>query len=399
MQKMKNLLMLALIGVSGMAAGAEMIAELVPGTNPAALGRPYGMQLIDVTDGAPFALYRLPFGVDPETLELQFEQNPAVVWAEENDDMEMPEHSGGGKATVIAAVGDPNAFYQLNSAFLAQVAWTPPASAAPIREVNVAVLDTGLSPNQPFLWKRVVAAGNFVESGQPPYDLPRGHYSNGNQFPDEAIGHGTMVTGVIAQMAPHAGIIPVRIADSDGTTTSWRLIEGLVFGTTSGAKIINVSLGSIDRITALSDMLDWVEARGVLVVAAAGNNGLETDFFPASYSEVISVVALDENDRKATFSNWEGSVDMCAPGTGIRSFFWDGNMAIWSGTSFSSPIVAAGAAIALEFAKRPYTVDELQDLLEATGTDVDLLNPQYEDLIGRKLHILRLVRAIRAGTS
>lgn len=396
---MKNLVILALIGANGLAVGAEMIAELVPGANAAALGRPYGMQLLDVTDGAPFALYRLPFGVDPETLELQFEQNPAVVWAEENDDMEMPEHSGGGKATVIGAVGDPGAFYQMNAGFLAQVAWIPPASAATIREVDVAVLDTGLSPNQVFLWKRVVASGNFVEVGHPAYDLPMGHNSNGNKFPDEAIGHGTMVAGVIAQMAPHAGLIPVRVADSDGTTTSWRLIEGLVFSVNAGAEIINVSLGSMDRITALSDMLDWVEVRNVLVVAAAGNNAQETDFFPASYSEVISVVALDANDRKAIFSNWEGSVDMCAPGTGIRSFFWDGTMAFWSGTSFSSPIVAAGAAIALEYAKRTYTVEELQNLIETTGTNVDPLNPQFADGIGRKLHILRLVQAIRAGTS
>jgi subtilisin family serine protease len=392
---MKQLLLVVCLGAGANAFSAEIIAELIPGADPSRVGRPYGLQLLDATDGGPFALYQVPPGVDPEQLEITFRKNPSVVWAEENDDMEMPEHSGGGKATVIGAVGDPNAFYQMNAGFLTQVSWLPPASASPIREVNVAVLDTGLSPQQPFLWKRVIDVANFVEVGQPPYDLPMNQNSNGNEFSDEAIGHGTMVTGVIAQMAPHAGLIPVRIADSDGTTTSWRMIKGLVFAVHAGADIINVSLGSMDRITALSDMLDWVELRNVLVVAAAGNNARETDFYPASYSEVISVVALDQHDRKAPFSNWEGSVDMCAPGTGIRSFFWDGTMAFWSGTSFSSPIVAAGVAIALEYAKRLYTVEELQDLIESTGTNIDHLNPQYADGIGMKLHILRLVQAIR----
>ena len=394
---MKKLLTAVLIGTCAFGTAAEMIAELLPGANASAVGRPYGLQLIDVTDNGPFALYAVPPGVDPEVLEQQFQLHPSVVWAEENDEMEMPEHSGGGKATVIGAVGDPGAFYTLNAGFLTQVSWIPPASARAIREVNVAILDTGLSPLQPFLWKRVTASANFVEVGAPAHDLPRNHNTNGNAFPDEAIGHGTMVLGVVAQMAPHAGLIPVRVADSDGVTSSWRLIEGFVFSVNAGADVINVSLGSMESITALSDMLDWVETRNVLIVAAAGNNALETDFYPASYSEVISVVALDEHDRKAVFSNWEGSVDMCAPGTGIKSFYWNGTMAVWSGTSFASPIVAAGAAIALEYVKNPYAVDVLRDLIASTGTNVDPLNPQFADGIGRKLHILRLVQAVRAG--
>jgi subtilisin family serine protease len=174
------------------------------------------------------------------------------------------------------------------------------------------------------------------------------------------------------------------------------MIEGLVFAVNSGAEIINISLGSLERITALSDMLDWVETHGALVVAAAGNNNVEEDFFPASYSECISVVALDPEDRKALFSNWEDSVDMCAPGTGIRSFFWDGRMAVWSGTSFASPIVAATLAIGLEYTDGPIPVEQLQDLIEDTGDNVDHLNlPQYEDKLGRKVNVRRFVQALR----
>jgi hypothetical protein len=379
-------------------SAAEIIAQLTPGASPSKVGAPYGLTLLDVTDNGPFALYLVPVGQDPETLEAIFEADPQVVWAEENDDMEMPEHSGAGKATVIGAVGSPYQFYTLNAGFFQQVNWIPTASAAPINVVNVAVLDTGLSPYQPFLWKHVVASANFVEIGQLPHDVPRRHNTSGNNIADEGAGHGTMVAGVIAQMAPHVGLVPVRVADSDGVTTSWRMIKGLVFAVNSNAKVINISMGSLDRITALSDMLDWVENAGSVVVAAAGNNGIEEDFFPASYSEVISVCAIDHLDRKAPFSNWEGHVDMSAPGTGIKSYYWDGSMAVWSGTSFSSPMVAAGIAIGLEYARRPYSTKELQVLIEDTGTDIDHLNPEYEGEIGVKLNIRDFVLAIRSGT-
>jgi len=398
MQKMKKLLLLFLVGAHGACVSAEIIAQLAPGASPSKVGAAYGLTLIDVTDGGPFALYLVPNGQDPEVVEAMFEADPQVVWAEENDDMEMPEHSGAGKATVIGAVGSPFSFYSLNAGFFQQVNWMPPASGAPIREVRVAILDTGLSPYQPYLWKHVVAAANFVEIGQSPYDIPRRHDTSGNNIADEGAGHGTMVAGVVAQMAPHAGLVPVRVADSDGVTTSWRIIEGLVFAVNSNAKVINVSLGAVDRITALSDMLDWVEAAGSIVVAAAGNNGTETDFFPASYSEAISVCAIDHLDRKASFSNWEGHVDMSAPGTGIKSYYWNGSMAVWSGTSFSSPMVAAGIAIGLEYATRPYSTQEIQSLLDASGTDIDPLNPQYEGRIGVKLNIRGFVLAIRSGT-
>lgn len=394
----KTLSILIALTLPLVCSAAEIIAQLTPGASPSKVGAPYGLRLLDITDGGPFALYLVPRGQDPEALEAIFEADPQVVWAEENDDLEMPEHSGAGKATVIGAVGNPFQFYQLNAGFFQQVGWMPPASAAPIREVNVAVLDTGLSPFQPYLWKKVVASANFVEIGQAAHDVPRGHNTSGNNIPDEGVGHGTMVAGVIAQMAPHAGLVPVRVADSDGVTTSWRIVEGLVFAVNSNAKIINISLGSMDRITALSDMLDWVEAADSVVVGAAGNNGRETDFFPASYSEAISVCAIDHLDRKAIFSNWEGHVDMSAPGTGIKSYYWDGSMAVWSGTSFSSPMVAAGIAIGLEFATRSYSSNEIQDLLDATGIDIDHLNPLYEGKMGVKLNIRGFVLAIRGGT-
>src|SRR5688572_22675379 len=100
----RSLIFSVLFALPFTVGAAEIIAELTPGANPTLVGIRNGLTLLDVTDGGPFAMYAVPKGQDPELVELAFEQDPEVIWAEENDDMEMPEHSGGGKATVIGAV-------------------------------------------------------------------------------------------------------------------------------------------------------------------------------------------------------------------------------------------------------------------------------------------------------
>ncbi|MGI8924495.1 MAG: S8 family peptidase [Fimbriimonadales bacterium] len=393
---MKKYLASVVVCLAASSWTAEIMAELAPGADPKEIAAAFDLTLIDVTPQAPFAYFGVPQGQDPEEVEAAMELHPSVVWAEEDEDLEMPEHSGAGKATTIGAVGDPNAFYELNAAFLAQINWIPNGSAFAMREVRVAVLDTGLSPRQPFLWESVVASANMVESNLHAFDLPRGVDTNGNGFFDEAAGHGTMVSGIIAQMAPHSKLIVVRVADSDGYTTAWRLIKGIAFAVTSGAEVANVSLGSLESINAMSDFLDWTETRGILIVGAAGNNGLPSAFFPASYSEMLSVSAIDPQNLKAPFSNWDSSVDMAAPGTGIKSFYWDGNMAIWSGTSFSSPMAAATLAIGLEYVRRGILPEILRDLLISTGDDIDPLNdPEYSGKIGQRINVRRFVIAMR----
>lgn len=389
-------ILLAIAVVTGSAASAaEIIARIAQGANPQTIGARYGITLADVTENAPFALYAVPQGVDPHAIEAQMRVDPEVVWAEDNQSAEMPEHSGAGKASTIGAVGDPNAFYSMNTGFLQQVNWIGPASAAPAQQIRVAILDTGISPNQPWLLTRVASSINFVEVGLPPHDIPRGTNTNGNQDPDEAAGHGTMVAGIVAQMAPHSRLVVARICDSDGYTTAWLLIKGLAFAVNSGARVANISLGSLQRITALSDTLDWTEERNLIVVAAAGNNGMRTQFHPATISKVVSVTGIDEANRKPAFANWDSSVDSAAPATGMRSFYWDGQMAVWSGTSFAAPIVSAGIAIALEYADPTITAEWVRDLVEDTGDDIDNLNPNYRGEIGRRINIRRLAIALR----
>ncbi len=369
-----------------------LICELQPGTDPQQIAKDFQITLRDNTEPAPFYLYEVPQGRDPHEVQLLMRQDPRVVWVEDDQSLEMPEHSGAGRGSTIGVIGDPRVFYEQNLFALKQIRWVPGFSFTSVRRLNVAVLDTGLSPLQPILWNHVLASLNVVEPGEPAYDSPRGTDSNLNGIPDEGLGHGTMVAGIIADTSPLCNLIIVRSADSDGLSTAWWIVKGIAFSVLNGAKIINISLGSLERVPALSEVIDWVEARHSIIVAAAGNNGQQTQFHPASLSKAVSVTGVDPLDRKASFANWDSSVDVCAPATGIKSYWWDGTMGIWSGTSFSAPFVSAAIANALLPVFRTVTAEEIREALALTGDNVDGRNPpEYRGKIGVRLNVQRLV--------
>lgn len=196
---------------------------------------------------------------------------------------------------------------------------------------------------------------------------------------------------MVAQLAPFSKFVVARVADSDGVGSAWSIVKGLAFAVQSRAHVVNISLGRIERIPALSEMSDYVVVENrITIVCAAGNNGLRTKFFPASISDCISVTGVDDRDIKAPFANWDSSVDHCAPATGIRSYYWDGNWAVWSGTSFAAPMCTAVVAAAFELAgpKLPLTIRVAFDLY---GDDIDDRNPQYDGEIGPRLNFAKFI--------
>lgn len=135
------------------------------------------------------------------------------------------------------------------------------------------------------------------------------------------------------------------------------LANGINWAVNSGAKVINMSLvvgASLTLGTAVNDA--W--SKGVVLVAAAGNGGIQTMMYPAAYPNVIAVGATDNNDAKASFSTYGASwVDIAAPGVNVYSTFPNHKTVIGrqygrslgydigSGTSMAAPIVAAVAAL------------------------------------------------------
>ncbi len=143
--------------------------------------------------------------------------------------------------------------------------------------------------------------------------------------------NGTGITGV----SPNVRIMPLRAGGVNGYFTTATLIQAIDYAVKMNARIINASWGGTSYDQALRDAINRAGENGVLVVAAAGNNGSNNDtvpFYPASFDlgNIISVASSDQNDELATFSNYgASSVDVAAPGTGIISTFSASEL-LWS---------------------------------------------------------------------
>lgn len=384
---------LALAGLIAAFGGTALAQErlicrlAVPGFAQA-VAEQYNIALTDVTDPAPFVLYTLPPGVTGDFMQTLMAGDTRIIWAEDDQIVESPE-TNSSKGSVANVIGDRHFLAAENLGLLNQIRYSQ--RKGPLaRNVKLAILDTGLSPHVGRLWKRVSASINALPDGLPPHDIPGNLDTNENGDLDDGLGHGTMVAGVVELLSPHVRLVIARVADSDGVGNSWSLTKGLAFAVVNGAEVANVSMGAIERLNALSDVLDWTEENNLLVVSPIGNNGFDKALFPAGYSSVVCVSGVNPNDTKAPFSNWSGDADAAAPATGIKSTWWDGRTGIWSGTSFASPMVAAAIAEGLRMGS-PRSPEFLRIQVELSGDNIDSLNPSYDGELGRRLNFRRLV--------
>lgn len=357
---------------------AGIIMELAaPGAAPQ-VAAAYGLGAPQRAGASPFFRCEARPGTDLGALQARLEADPRVVWAEDDPVVSLPDPQSS-RGSTIGAVFDPAAAYAANTAVWRQI--NLPRSLALPGTIRVGIVDTGLSDRQPSLWIRAAASRSFVPGSASPYDLPAGVDSSRNGVVDEAVGHGTMVTGLIAQACPQAQLVIARGADSDGRATAWSLIQSVVFCVEKGSHLINVSLGSSSRITALSDILDWVEARGATLIAPVGNLAQPRALHPAATSGVVGVAGLLSDSRKAPFSSWDSAVSVSAPATGLQTAFWTGRSAVWSGTSFSAPLVT-GAIAASGCPGSRLTPSRIFRALKLTSRSIDAINPLYRGKLG-----------------
>lgn len=380
----------ALVATAASAQQAQLIARLQPGVDPRMVAKSHELILAGRTKSAPFALFNVPKGVLPDQLQAELLLDNRVVWAEDNAELVSPEGQGGIKGSTMPAIGGRSDLYAANTNMLAQINFSPSLAQSSGRTVRIAILDTGISPQQQYLWQNVVAATNFVEPSLQALDIPHNTDSNNNGEKDEGVGHGTMIAGLVDQIAPQAKLVIGRIADSDGNATAWNLVQGLAFAVVSGAEVANVSMGSTEAIPALSDVMDWCEENRMLVVAGIGNDNVDRALYPSRITKVVCVSGVDPQNVKADFSNWDGHCDSAAPATGIISQWWDGHLGTWNGTSFSGPMVAAALADCLRRAPGPLPLDTLRDAIVLSGRNIDNLNPQFERELGTLLDIQKL---------
>jgi len=207
-------------------------------------------------------------------------------------------------------------------------------------DVKVAVLDTGIS-NHPDLAGRVVLTKDFTGSG------------NGT---NDVVGHGTHVAGTIAAatnngvgvagIAFGSSLLVGKVLGDDGIGTISTVANGVVWAADNGAKVISMSLGAdVACPTAMQDAVTYAWNKGVVVVAAAGNDGVARPNTPSNCTNAVPIGAVDSNDSKPGFSNYGSQVQVAAPGSMVLSTGLNGEYIWMSGTSMATPHAAGVAAL------------------------------------------------------
>ena len=274
--------------------------------------------------------------------------------------------------------------------FFGQAAWLPGRLRQAHRYadgagVRIAVIDTGIDFSHPLFAGRIVG---------PYYDFVDNDGNPEEEAGGAGYGHGTFVSGLIAMAAPRAMILPLRAFDKHGMGTSFNIAKAIRFAADRGARVVNMSFGLLERDPLIDDAITYAHNR-VFQVAAVGNDNASELHFPSNQkSKVFGVASTDAADRRASFSNFGREVQAAAPGVGLYSAYPGGRWAVWSGTSFSTALVSAEAALVLQL--RPsLNRSGISRLLSSTGVNLDPLNPGYDSMLGRRIDFLNAVQRAR----
>ena len=226
--------------------------------------------------------------------------------------------------------------------------------------VNVAVIDTGIDLQHSDL--NVLGGATFV---------PRSiSYDDDN-------GHGSHVAGIIAArnnaigvvgVAPEADLYAVKVLDKRGSGYVSNVILGIEWAIDHNMDVINMSLGSNTGSQFLYDALEIAKIKGILSIAAAGNDSGPVDF-PGAYNNTVGVGATDQLNKIAWFSSFGPEIDVVAPGVNIYSTSKANDYKTLSGTSMATPHVAGLAALYKERYPNA-TLDNFMKALEDSSFDL-----------------------------
>lgn len=276
----------------------------------------------------------------------------------------------------------------------------------------VAVIDTGVDYNHEDLQDNIWTNSAEVSGTTGADDDNNGYVDDvhginlidPNETPMDDHGHGTHVAGIIAMENNNVGgvgiaykskIMPIKAGGSDGTLYSSDIAKGIEYAYKNGADVINMSFGSSAHSALIENALQDAFGSCVLV-AAAGNEGMPTadcpynlpsaNMYPAAYSYVIGVMAYDENNKFASFSNWDylpnanAEYEVVAPGVNIYSTLPNGRYATWNGTSMAAPMVSAEAAILRSSLKDKSTYSSRYIMGQLVGATEDTITYCNEDV-------------------
>ncbi len=342
-------------GNEGEYARGRVLVELQPGVSDLAMekalkphgakGRRLGQSLLHVV--------HLPANMSETAMVAKLSQRPEFKFVELDR-----------KVQSTMAINDPYA----GSAWHLNKVGTPAAwDATTGAGVTIAILDSGVDIAHADLKNNIVAGFNMV---------------NNNTDVNDVCGHGTAVAGTagasvnnalgVAGIAGNAKIMPLRIAAVNATTGACEgyisaIANGLTYAADHGARIANVSYGSLSGSASVISAANYMKSKSGLVFVSAGNSNLNVTTAPTSAMIVVS--STDSADNKSSFSNYGSYVSLAAPGSGIWTTSRNGIYQAWNGTSFSSPL-AAGVAALMMAARPDLSGAQIEQLLFSTATDL-----------------------------
>lgn len=317
----------------GTAKSSTVLVKFKPGISDQAINalhQKLGTKVKRVIQGINVQIVELPANSHVADMVLQFRDRAEVQYVEPNFVVQSfftPDDPYFGSQWNLQKINAPSAWD------ISQGGFGP-----------VAVLDTGIDSSHSDLSGEVETGYNFIDD-------------NTNTSDDN--GHGTHVAGIIdastnngngiASIGFKGTLLPVKVLDSNGVGTAGDVASGITYATDQGAKIVNLSLGGSSFSQTEQDAINYADQHGVVVVAAAGNNGNNSPVYPAADSGVLAVSASDSSDNLASFSSFGSDIFVSAPGVNITSTYNDGGYAEMSGTSMAAPHLAGLIALALSY--------------------------------------------------
>lgn len=262
----------------------------------------------------------------------------------------------------LAASADPLRREQWGLGAVGAEALRSRATGVPV----VAVLDSGVDGGHEDLRGVVLRGTDLVTPGGDGWADANGHGTHVAGTVSATVGNGLGGEGVVV-----AQILPVRVLDGSGTGSTSSIAKGVVWAADAGADVVNLSLGTTASDPVVEQALAYAVRRGVVLVAAMGNQGLTGSpvSYPAASPDVLAVAALTPDLERADYSSQGAHADLAAPGSEVLST-WRGNGYRYaSGTSMAAPHVAAAAAALVASSPRA-TPQQVADALVATADDL-----------------------------
>jgi subtilisin family serine protease len=244
---------------------------------------------------------------------------------------------------------------------------------------TVALIDTGVDPNNAILKPQLVGGYDFTrntDGGSEMGDLAQSTAGvvDGQSQPAKlsqstagvidqstagvidqqkysAFGHGTMTAGIVHLVAPSAWLMPLKAFNANGTGYASDVLRAIYYAVNHRAKIISMSFEFTSPSLEIANAINYATSKNLICVGSAGNDGSMTIVYPSGLPNVIDVASTSNTNTPSSFSNYgTPPVWLSAPGEAVMTTYPFGTYAVGWGTSFSAPFVSGTVALMVDVA-------------------------------------------------